>query len=84
MLKKIMEYYKNFEKITRKVLKGGLEFCFGLSSIAIIILLTYNFFFAYPIIYYIGLTLFRLSLIFGIEFCFSFSFLAISPSGILS
>ena len=59
---------KNFEKITRKVLKGGLEFCFGLSSIAIIILLTYNFFFAYPIIYYIGLTLFRLSLIFGIEF----------------
>ena len=64
MLKKIMEYYKNFEKITRKVLKGGLEFCFGLSSIAIIILLTYNFFFAYPIIYYIGLTLFRLSLIF--------------------
>jgi len=36
--------------------------------IAIIILLTYNFFFAYPIIYYIGLTLFRLSLIFGIEF----------------
>ena len=56
MLKKIMEYYKNFEKITRKVLKGGLEFCFGLSSIAIIILLTYNFFFAYPIIYYIGLT----------------------------
>lgn len=68
MLKKIMEYYKNFEKITRKVLKVGLEFCFGLSSIAIIILLTYNFFFAYPIIYYIGLTLFRLSLIFGIEF----------------
>ena len=68
MLKKIMEYYKNFEKITRKVLKGGLEFCFGLSSIAIIILLTYNFFFVYPIICYIGLTLFRLSLIFGIEF----------------
>jgi len=31
MLKKIMEYYKNFEKITRKVLKGGLElYCLNL------------------------------------------------------
>ncbi len=68
MIKKIIESYKNFEKITYKVMTNGLKFCFILSLIATSILLTYNFSFPSPFIYYIGISLFKLSLIFGIEF----------------
>lgn len=68
MFKKILENYKNFEKITYKILKNGLKFCLVLCIISISILLTYNLFILSPSIYYIGITLFRLSLIFGIEF----------------
>lgn len=68
MFKKIIESYKGFEKITNKIMKNGLKFCFILCIISISVLLTYNFVFTSPIIYYIGINLFKLSLIFGIEF----------------
>ena len=68
MIKNLINSFKNFDKITHKILKYGLEFCFTLSIISVIILLTYNFIFAIPFLYYIGLSLFKLSLVFGIEF----------------
>ena len=68
MFKKIYDYYKSFEKITYKILKGGLEFCLFLCLLSVFILITYNLFVHSPLIYYIGISLFRLSLIFGIEF----------------
>ena len=68
MFKKIYDSYKNFEKITRKILRGGLEFCFSLCILSVAILVSYSFFIHLPLIYYIGINLFRLSLIFGIEF----------------
>jgi hypothetical protein len=68
MFKKILENYKNFEKITYKILKNGLKFCLALCMISISILFTYDLFILSPSIYYVGITLFKLSLIFGTEF----------------
>ncbi|MGN1297345.1 MAG: hypothetical protein ACI4VH_02790 [Clostridia bacterium] len=68
MIRNIINIYKNLEKSTYKIMKNGLKFCFALCIISISILLTYEVFIASPFIYYIGITLFRLSLIFGIEF----------------
>lgn len=68
MLKKIVENYKNFEKITYKILKNGLRFCFTLCIISVLILLTYDLIVPSPLVYYIGLNLFKLSLVFATEF----------------
>ena len=68
MFKKIIEYYNGFDKITSLILKHGLNFCFLISIISTIILITYNMIFNNPYIYYIGIGLFRLSLIFSMEF----------------
>lgn len=68
MFKKLLESFKNFDKLTYKILKHGLNFCFAICLISVFILLTYELVFTTPFIYYIGISLFRLSLIFGIEF----------------
>ena len=68
MFKTLVEIYKNFEKITNSIMNKGLKFCELLCLISVLILLTYNYFFTSPNIYYIGISLFRLSIIFGVEF----------------
>ncbi len=68
IFKKILETYNGFEKTTYKILKKGLMFCLGLSLLSCLILLTYISFFSTPIYFYIGLKLFKMSIIFGIEF----------------
>ena len=68
MLKKLVESYHNFDKITNTILKNGLKLCKSLCILASLILLTYNLLNLSPTVYYIGIILFRLSLIFGIEF----------------
>ena len=68
MIKNLINSFKSFDKVTHRILKYGLEFCFALSMISIIILLTYNLIFATPSLYYIGISVFKLSLVFGIEF----------------
>ena len=68
MLKNIINSYKNLDKLTYKIMKNGLLFCFTLCLISTVVLFTYEVFISSPSIYYIGLGLFRLSIIFGIEF----------------
>ena len=68
MIKNLINSFKGFDKVTHKILKYGLEFCFALGMISVIILLTYNLIFATPSLYYIGISLFKLSLVLGIEF----------------
>lgn len=67
MFRKILDVYNHFEKITNSILKTGLRFCSFLCFTAIVILSTYlslnN-----PSFYYIGITVFKLSIIFSIEF----------------
>ena len=68
MFKKLLESYHNFDKITNTILKNGLKFCTILCILAVSILFTYNLLKLSPLVYHIGFSLFKLSLIFGIEF----------------
>lgn len=68
MFKKIFENIKNLDKLTYKIMNNGLKFCFLICILSVFILFTYNFAFASPFMYYIGINLFKISLIFGIEF----------------
>ncbi len=68
MIKKICTYYKTLDKTTYKILYKGLEFCLLIASFSAFILLSYILFFKIPLIYYIGINLFRLSLVFSVEF----------------
>ena len=68
MIKKIIENFKNFDKITYKIMSNGLKFCFIICLISVFTLLTYDLTFQSPLVYYIGISLFRLSLIFCMEF----------------
>ena len=68
MIKSIIENFKQFEKITHVIMKYGLKFCFIICIISVSILFTYEAIFTSPSLYYIGISLFKLSLVFGIEF----------------
>lgn len=68
MVNKIKNTIHNFEKITHTIMNNGLKFCFGLCLASLFLLLVYDFFITSPFLYAIGINLFRLSLIFGIEF----------------
>lgn len=68
MFKKILNNFKNLDKVTYKIMNYGLKFCFAVCILAVLILLTYNLAFASPFMFYIGINLFKISLVFGIEF----------------
>ena len=67
MLKNIINNFKNLEKLTYKIMKIGLKFCFSLCIIATLILLVYNITYSLNI-YYIGIALLKLSTYLMIEF----------------
>lgn len=68
MIKNIINNFKDLNKLTKVIMKNGLRFCSILGIISLIILVTYNFSFTTPIVFSIGFILFKLSLIFGVEF----------------
>ena len=68
MINKFINNLKAFDKVTFKILKYGLNFCFVLCLLSVLVLLFYNIAFPSPFMYYIGIFLFKLSLVFGIEF----------------
>lgn len=68
MVNNIINSFKNLDKLVKKIMKIGLKFCSILGMISLIILVTYNLSFTVPIVFTIGLILFKLSLTFGIEF----------------
>lgn len=63
-----MNHIKELEPLAFKIMKHGLQFCFIICILSVLILFTYEFVFTTPFMYYIGINLFRLSMIFGIEF----------------
>lgn len=68
MFKKLCNDFKKLDHKTFQIMNYGLKFCFAICILSVLILLTYGFAFPSPYVYYIGINLFRLSLIFGIEF----------------
>ena len=68
MINNIINSFKNLDKLVKQIMKIGLKFCSILGTLSLIILVTYNLSFTIPIVFTIGLILFKLSLIFGVEF----------------
>ena len=64
----IKKIFKNLDKTALHILKNGLFFCFAICIVSILLLLVYQFFIDNLLIFEIGFTLFKCSLIFAIEF----------------
>ncbi len=67
MFNNIINNFKNLDTLIKSIMKIGLRICFALCIISLIFLITYNSFYV-PFLYNIGFILFKLSLIFGVEF----------------
>lgn len=67
MFNKIKNNFKNLDTLTKSIMKIGLRVCFALTIISLIFFVTYNSFYS-PFLYNTGFILFKLSLIFSVEF----------------
>lgn len=61
---KLIDKIKNLNKKIVKIMKVGFIFCFLLCLLSTIFLLTYETIYSLPLLYYIGLNLFKASLMF--------------------
>ncbi len=55
---------KNMDKSILSLMKSGIRFSFFISIMSGLILLTYDFVYTAPTVYYIGISLFKASLFF--------------------
>ena len=67
-MKQILLEFKKFEPTLLLLMKSGIRYSFYISIISTLILLTYDFVYTAPIIYYIGISLFITSLFFMVGF----------------
>lgn len=67
-MKQVLLEFKKFEPAILLLMKSGIRYSSYISIISILILLTYDFIYAVPIVYYIGISLFRTSLFFIVGF----------------
>lgn len=68
MFNTLLKNFYNFDLIVQKIMKFGLMFCLFICLFALSILLTYELIFPAPFLYHLGLTIFKLSTVFAIEF----------------
>ena len=66
-MNKVLKELKSFDKLILKTVKSGVKYCFLFCILAIFLLLIYKFY-ASPIFYYIGISLFRSGLFFIVAF----------------
>ena len=67
----LKDFKKKFGEIDKKILKvmnSGLKCCFIIAIISIFILLTYDYIFKSPDLFYSGLLLFKSSIFFFVDF----------------
>lgn len=67
-MNRIIAEFKKLDKTIFNLMKSGIQYNFGLLLISCFILLTYDFIYTSPLIYYIGISLFRASLFFIVGF----------------
>lgn len=65
---KLFSLFNNLENSTHKIMKNGLSFCLFLCIISIIILITYRSINPSPLLFHIGISLFKLSLYYVLGF----------------
>ena len=68
MIKIIVSYFKDLDKLTYKIMRYGLLGCFIVSIFSALMFFTYILANASPNIFHIGLSLFKLSCSFSVEF----------------
>ncbi len=68
MMKELLMEFKKIDHSIISLMKSGIRFSFGIIVIATIILLTYDFIYTLPLVYYIGLSLFKTGLFFIVGF----------------
>lgn len=68
MFNKIHSLIQNTNQKILKIMKYGLKFSFSICVIATAILSTYLLFYSSPFLYLLGLTVFKMGMILGIEF----------------
>ncbi len=68
MMKQFIMEIKKMDHSITELMKSGIKFSFGISIVSILILLTYDFLYSIPTIYYVGISLFRTSLFFMVGF----------------
>ncbi len=59
---------KNLDEKTKKIMEKGYAFCFLLCILASFTLFTYEVLYCNPVLFYIGISLFRTSLMFACTF----------------
>lgn len=71
----IYKYYSNFNFKIKKILSFGFVFSLLILLFSAFILSTYFSTYTNPILYYVGISVFKLSIIYLVTFiCFSFAF----------
>lgn len=74
-MKKIISEFKKLDKSIFSLMKSGIQYSFALLLFACAVLLTYDFIYSPPFMYYIGISLFKSSLFFIAAFIiYSISF----------
>lgn len=68
MIKILIDKVKNLDKKIKKIMNVGFNFSFMLTILACLSLFTYNNFYNFPILFYVGISLFRTSLMFACTF----------------
>lgn len=75
MTQKIYDYYLKLNIKIKNLMKSGFKFSMIILIISGLVLCTYKMLYSAPILYYIGLSLFKLSLIYFVAFlCIGFAF----------
>ena len=67
-MKKLKTLFDNLDKTDLKIMKIGIKICFVISAISIILLSIYLIFAHSIFLYNLGLSIFRLSTYFAVEF----------------
>ena len=68
MKNKIKDILNNLDVKTKVIIKNGFKFCTLLCLFSLFLLITYIFWFSVPLVFYIGIMLFQMSLLFSVEF----------------
>lgn len=68
VFKMLTDKLKNLDIKIKKIMNAGFIFSFILSIIAILTLCTYDIFYSIPTLFYVGISLFRTSLMFACMF----------------
>ena len=75
MLKKMHNYYFKIDLKIRHLMKSGFIFSYTIILLSCLTLFTYKIFYNSPILYYIGLNIFKLGITYFVTFlCFGFAF----------